>query len=734
MKNLKLAIAALLTMVGFALPANADTWTYDFENFATAIGGSGPRKAIDATLNGLTWHMFGVRSNFDDTDYHDGQASMRIYGEVGSPTKPASEITNFTLTTPRSIGTVSFEICANNQWKDWQVAWILQVSTDGNTWTTVGDEFTAMGVPSVIERTVNRENAMIRIVRADYTTYDFTQATSYSYITNIDNFSITDANGNPVILEASTHELDFGTMNIGESATKDFTVTHTGLDGSAQPVYSIDGLGASLFTYEVTCGESQDVVTVTCTANKRGEIKATLNVTWGEYSTAVALKAEGEKSDPNQLFSGGTGTEADPYLITGPDDMLDLSYKVEYNKETFKGMYFRVNNDFSMNGVTFRPIGNNFGRTGEDAIRAFSGTFDGDGHTISDLYVNQDTNGFVALFGITNGATIKNLTIKKSSFYAYYGVAAFVGAAMFTTIENCHTTADVNVSSELYYAAGICAGALVDGPVVIKDCTNAATVRGGYGNSAGILSTNQLDGTEILRCGNTGNISDANSNVAGIVAITSSGIEIRDCYNAGFINAENSQGATNTFGSGILATIDPYYDGGKIRITNCYNAGEFNLTDPIMAPIFTYYYVDNVDVKIRNCYYSSDINTYPYPDGYENIYINNVDYSVMETAEFAKMLNGGSDNGVWMMREGSDYLYPVPENLSAVGIATVKGDNMDAQIGVADGKLSVSGTYDSMTIYDVNGRTVDTSSTMARGIYFVKVTKDGKSVVKKILK
>ena len=59
---------------------------------------------------------------------------------------------------------------------------------------------------------------------------------------------------------------------------------------------------------------------------------------------------------------------------------------------------------------------------------------------------------------------------------------------------------------------------------------------------------------------------------------------------------------------------------------------------------------------------------------------------------------------------------------------------MDAQIGVADGKLSVSGTYDSMTIYDVNGRTVDTSSTMARGIYFVKVTKDGKSVVKKILK
>ena len=101
----------LLALLALALPAQAEDWTYDFETFATDINSQGPRKAIDATLNDLEWHMYGVRNNADGDDYHDGQGSMRIYGEVGSVTKPGNEITNFTLMTPRSIGTVSFTLC-----------------------------------------------------------------------------------------------------------------------------------------------------------------------------------------------------------------------------------------------------------------------------------------------------------------------------------------------------------------------------------------------------------------------------------------------------------------------------------------------------------------------------------------------------------------------------------------------------------------------------------------------
>ena len=117
-KNLYFLFLALLAL---ALPAQAETWTYDFESFSTDIDGQGPRKAIEANLNGLECQMYGVRANADGDDYHDGQGSMRIYGEVGSVTKPGNEITNFTLMTPRSIGTVSFTLCANAYWSAFQI-------------------------------------------------------------------------------------------------------------------------------------------------------------------------------------------------------------------------------------------------------------------------------------------------------------------------------------------------------------------------------------------------------------------------------------------------------------------------------------------------------------------------------------------------------------------------------------------------------------------------------------
>lgn len=725
----------LFGLLALALPAQADTWTYDFESFATDTGGEGPRKAVQANLNGLEWHMYGVRCNADGDDYHDGQGSMRIYGVVGSATRPGNEITNFTLLTPRSIGTVSFTICANAYWSAYQIDWILQASTDAETWTTIGNPFRAGDEPERIERVVNQDNGYIRIVRADYATFDLTSQTSYSYITNIDNFSITDAQGDPVVLTASTAELDFGTMKIGEQATQSFTLTYTGIENAEKPSIELGGTSTSAFSFTVSDGEKagESLVTVTCTANQRGNINAALLIDWYGYSTSVKLTAKAEKEE-GMLFSGGTGTEADPYRISCASDLLDLSYNVEYEKNTYAGQYFIVTNDFSMRDAgNFRPIGNNFGREGADAIHPFSGTFDGDGHTISDLSVSWDSYGFAGLFGIVNGATIKNLTITKSSFYAGYGIAAFVGAAIASTISNCHTTESVQVDDYFYYAAGICAGALLEGPVQISDCTNAATVSGEYGNTAGILSISSVPEITIERCGNTGDITDNNSNAAGIVSSTDGTIVISDCYNTGSITANNLQGASNVYAGGILATLGDYFN-GTVTIRNCYNTGTLNEVAMNMAPIFPYYLVEGVEMTIRNCYYASDINTYPYADlgSDPSIEVEPMLYREMKSADFALQLNGGGE-GVWVVEEGVNEGLPVPTDLRYTGIRPVDFTSQAGQwLHLEGGRIVADAAAKDLRVYDTLGRAVNTSETLRPGIYVVRATLRGQGLSRTI--
>lgn len=723
-----------LALLALALPAQAETWTYDFESFSTDIDGQGPRKAIEANLNGLEWHMYGVRSNADGDDYHDGQGSMRIYGEVGSVTKPGNEITNFTLMTPRSIGTVSFTICAHAYWSAYQVEWILQASTDGETWTTIGNPFMAQEEPERIERTVNYETGYIRIVRADYATYDLTKQSSYSYITNIDNFSITDAAGDPVVLQTSVSQLDFGTLKIGEQATQEFTLSYSGIDTDVKPFVELAGVGASAFSLEERDGEKagERIVSVTCTANQRGDINAAVMIDWYGYSTSVKLVAKAEK-DENMLFSGGQGTAEDPYRISCASDLLDLSYSVEYEKNTFEGQYFIVTNDFSMSSAgNFRPIGNNFGREGADAIRPFSGTFDGDGHTISDISVSWDSYGFAGLFGIISGATVKNLTVSKSSFYAGFGVAAIAGAAIQSTISNCHTTGSVKVDDYFYYAAGICAGALNAGPVEITDCTNAATVSGEYGYTAGILATSSVPDVVIARCGNTGSISDNNLSAAGIVCSTTGTILVQDCYNTGDVTINNLQDVSNAYAAGILATLEPSFS-GKVTIRNCYNTGAFNEVAMNMAPIFPYYLVEGVEMSIKNCYYAADINTYPYAELDNNpIYeVEGMNYSEMKNAEFALLLNGGGE-GVWNVVEGVNEGLPVPTDLRFSGIRPVAPGQGNGAIRIENGRIVVEGACDQLSVYDLNGRLVPQTEALQPGVYVVRAITRGHSVTRKV--
>ena len=236
----------------------------------------------------------------------------------------------------------------------------------------------------------------------------------------------------------------------------------------------------------------------------------------------------------------GNGTETDPYQISTADGLKWFRDKVNNAKAKEETKICAVlTADIDLNNEPWTPIG-----IGEDTRTEdlpYSGTFDGNGHTISGLNVNYgDKNG--GLFCYVKSATIKNLTVAGSVTYssgdgiAYGGI---VGCADSSTIENC---------------------------------TNRCTVTGNW--YAGGIVGRSVD-SDIIGCANFGNISSPfrSGGICGIVTgqVDAYGIDatIRDCYNVGMVSGKYAGGITGQSDSGNI----------DILIANCYNVGSLHGND-----------------------------------------------------------------------------------------------------------------------------------------------------------
>lgn len=191
---------------------------------------------------------------------------------------------------------------------------------------------------------------------------------------------------------------------------------------------------------------------------------------------------------------------------------------------------------------SFTPIGIN---------SSFKGTFDGNGHKISNLYVERA--GRAGLFASVYGASIKNLTVEGTVVGSSYdgsdltGVGGIVG---FSTsqilIENC--VSNVNVSSSCENTGGIC-GYVNDVDSVIRNCVNIGDIESSLDKAGGISGN---PGT-VYNCANFGAVS-GKSNVAGIAGYTEKDVSL--CYNAGKISISPSDGATSAAAIANVAGTD----------------------------------------------------------------------------------------------------------------------------------------------------------------------------------
>ena len=150
------------------------------------------------------------------------------------------------------------------------------------------------------------------------------------------------------------------------------------------------------------------------------------------------------------LFSGGTGTQQDPWLITSQADLIALAeFLNSGNAETFDtanagvgnchGYYFKQTADIDLTGVTWEPIGYS-----EDYY--FAGNYDGDGHTISNATSTgkNDAAGYATagIFGWVAFGSVENLHVKNANFVAtgqnnYSYVGGIAGLCYESSIKNC---------------------------------------------------------------------------------------------------------------------------------------------------------------------------------------------------------------------------------------------------------------------------------------------------------
>ncbi|MDL2247189.1 T9SS type A sorting domain-containing protein [Bacteroides sp. OttesenSCG-928-J23] len=146
-----------------------------------------------------------------------------------------------------------------------------------------------------------------------------------------------------------------------------------------------------------------------------------------------------------QTYSGGSGTESDPYLISSKEDMEELA---EYDGSNTSGKYYLLTRNITEEITT--------------SIDDFYGTFDGGGHNIN-INVSDSWNaGAFGVFRYTSGATIKNLSVTGSiysSFWFYYNYSycgGICGKSSNTTITNCVASVSLSCNNHINYVGGIC--------------------------------------------------------------------------------------------------------------------------------------------------------------------------------------------------------------------------------------------------------------------------------------
>ncbi|MBR4099949.1 MAG: leucine-rich repeat protein [Clostridia bacterium] len=350
-------------------------------------------------------------------------------------------------------------------------------------------------------------------------------------------------------------------------------------------------------------------------------------------------------------FAKGSGTEIDPYIISTGSELAYLAKEVN-NGRNFEGEYIFLANDIDLQNKPWTPIGKvtsydiyaSVDLT-KDRCVAFSGTFEGNCHTIYNVsFGNNYPYFYMGLFAVSFG-TIQNLYVENldvvypksnynpTSFTEHHYYAGIVTFQIGGTIYNCHYSG--NVDSCFSACSGIVYSAKDS---IVKNCTSSGSITYDgaepeyYAYCSGIVticSSSKLENCinymklnlvnyvkgggisyqakgdpEYYNCVNYGDITSDKRDISGIVVIAG-GIKLNNCKNYGNIMIYSEKNTTAGAG-GIIVSMS------SGEILNCSNYGDIHAVGSDAAGILTCPHSSDTIINIENCFNKGNITTEKY--------------------------------------------------------------------------------------------------------------------------
>ena len=283
---------------------------------------------------------------------------------------------------------------------------------------------------------------------------------------------------------------------------------------------------------------------------------------------------------PPQLWaqtqpSGGDGSSESPFLITTAEE---LKWYASYvNGESGDNVVHttacaKLMNNIDLSTVCGEGKGNwtpiaKYGIYTFNGEHRFDGVFDGNGYTISNLYINDKNGSNLGLFGYvtptTKKTSVKNLKMASVQIVGKTDIAAVCASGYNATFKNIEViSGSIAGFSDIYGIIG-CRGSA-------KNCINRADVTASRYNVAGVISSIQ---DEASNCSNYGKITTGTGWAGGIAGGSDGFTTIQNCANYGEIHVTGTVNSTDYAVGGLLGY--PW----NIEISNCANFGNIYLTE-----------------------------------------------------------------------------------------------------------------------------------------------------------
>lgn len=377
--------------------------------------------------------------------------------------------------------------------------------------------------------------------------------------------------------------------------------------------------------------------------------------------------------------------------------------------QTFKGETFKLMTDVDLQGKEWTPIGN--------GTTSFKGTFDGQGHIISNLVVNGGSNSNQGLFGFTTDGEIKNLTVHNAKVSGYLNVGVVAGTPYTSKYNNIKVTGHVEVNG-MSYVGGIGGkNAYANWNTILVDVDETSYVKANSIEDGkayrtyvgGVCGFNGEGGHSFKNITSNINVEGTTCDVGGLFGIAHYGNKFENCHSSGYVKITNASDAADAEEIGGIAGV--WHNGGAdVVFTDCSFTGTLSVN------------VSDVNLSDNTIVGASYNET-----GTGKLIIDGVEYSaqsIVSSNEELKKAIANGENTLYLSPSGTDYdlngLQADGRKFVGVGEGVRMANTTKYASGKATGAIWKAITLENMTVTNTVYTMSDGGNAAFTGVTFEK--------------